>query len=339
MIKRVVFLMAFGVAFLSVMLMGGCGRQSRFAIDTDDGPQVEIKRFDRDLIALDTGCVYAGVLELYRRYPDYFPVYISNVLGVEPADTSLVADFLADFLSDTAFVPVNEEVLKVYGQTEDLEESLSTAYAYIRHYFPEIDLPEPYFFVSGFNLSIMMTDRVIGMGTDMYLGVDFPAYSELTYQYMVNNMKRENIITDMVSALLFREFRMDSDRDRLLDNMLYRGKVMFLLSVCMPDEPDEYLIGYTKEQLDWCRKYERQIWASVIDQKHLFSSDLFLIRKYMNDAPFTSTISQDSPGRLGAWLGWQIVRSYMERNEEVSLQDLMKENDYQKMLEESGYRP
>ena len=79
--------------------------------------------------------------------------------------------------------------------------------------------------------------------------------------------------------------------------------------------------------------------AAVIEQKHLFSSDLFLIRKYVNDAPFTAPLSQDSPGRAGAWIGWQIVRSYMERNPSVTLPELMRTNDYERLLEQSGYRP
>ena len=71
----------------------------------------------------------------------------------------------------------------------------------------------------------------------------------------------------------------------------------------------------------------------------LFSTDVMLIKKYMNDAPFTATISQESPGRLGAWIGLRIVDSYMRKNTNVTLRDLMNENNYQKMLEQSDYRP
>jgi hypothetical protein len=185
----------------------------------------------------------------------------------------------------------------------------------------------------------MRTSEFIAIGTDKYLGSDFPFYQTITYQYMLANMNRENIAPDLISALLFHEFRMRSEYNRLIDNMLHRGKIMYLLSIFMPDVKDEYLIGYTPEQIKWSRKFERQIWVTMIDQKDLFSSDNLTIRKYMNDAPFTSTISQDSPGRLGTWIGWQIVRSYMNRNQNVTLEDLVRTTDYQRMLEESGYRP
>ena len=324
---------------LTLLAAGGCKQKSRFAIDTGQYPQVTFQRLDRDMLSLDTARMVSGVRTLYHAYPDFFPAYVANVLGMDAADTAQVADAIRAFLTDSTFAPVNRDVLQHYASVDDLEKTLTTAYAYLHHYFPDIALPKPCLFVSGFNLSILMTDSVTGMGTDMYLGTDYPAYANLTYRYMAANMNRANLVPDMVSALLFRTFRMDSDRGRLIDHMLYRGKVMYLLSVCLPDVPHEVLIGYTPEQLGWCRQYERAMWAAVIDQKHLFSSDVFLIRKYVNDAPFTAPLSQDAPGRAGTWLGWQIVRSYMEQNPAVTLPELMRTNDYDLLLEQSGYRP
>ena len=333
--KTIIIILSLGFILLSTV---ACKEQSRFAIDTNKNRvEVEIKRFDKDIISLDTSNIRSETEALYRRYPDFFPVFVSNILEVDPADTMLVSAFIKDFLADSTFTDVNAAVLNTFDDMSGVEKSLSTAYTYLQHYFPDMLLPDVYFFVSGFNLSIMMTDKLVAMGTDMYLGADFPEYQSITYEYMLCNMKPENIAPDLISALLFREFHINSEQNRLLDNMLFRGKVMYLLSVVMPDEKDEYLIGYTPEQLKWCEKYERQTWAAIIDQKHLFSSDNFTIRKYLNDAPFTAPVSPDSPGRLGTWIGWQIVKSYMQRNEDISLNDLMTNNDYQKMLEKSGY--
>jgi uncharacterized protein YjaZ len=39
------------------------------------------------------------------------------------------------------------------------------------------------------------------------------------------------------------------------------------------------------------------------------------------------------------WVGWQIVKSYMKSNKEVTLSDLMNEIDAQKILSKSKYRP
>jgi len=326
--------------FAGLNLLSSCSRNNRFKIDTNENRvNVKIHRFDKDLLTLDTASMKAGVKRLYSKYPDFLPEFVYNVLDTTAADTNAVSHEFQKFLTDKTFTQVNKKTLQTFDDVSDIEKKISDAFTYIHFYFPEVKLPEIYFYVSGFNRSIMMNDKFIAVGTDLYLGSDYPAYKDYTYEYMLFNMRRECVATDLVSATLFRMFVMNSSEYRLLDNMLFRGKVMYLLSVFMPNEKLEDIMGYSDEQWKWTKKNEKEIWATIIDQKHLFSTDLQLIRKYMNDAPFTAPVSQESPGRLGTWIGWQIVESYMNRNTKVSLTDLMKDSNYQKILEESGYRP
>ena len=321
-------------------LLSSCSKNNRFKIDTDENRvTVKIHRFDKDLLTLDTTNLKTGMKKLYSKYPDFLPEFVYNVLDTTAADTDAVSHEFHKFLTDKTFTKVNKKTLQTFDDVSDIEKKISDAFTYIHFYFPEVKLPEIYFYVSGFNRAIMMNDKFIAVGTDLYLGSDYPAYKDYTYEYMLFNMRRECVATDLVSATLFRMFVMNSAEYRLLDNMLFRGKVMYLLSVFMPNEKLEDIMGYSDEQWKWTKKNEKEIWATIIDQKHLFSTDLQLIRKYMNDAPFTAPVSQESPGRLGTWIGWQIVESYMNRNTKVSLTDLMKDSNYQKILEESGYRP
>ena len=323
-----------------IILLGSCTKSNRFVIDTSKNRvEVKIHRFDKALLSLDTTNMKVGLDSLYRRYPDFLTLFTANVLDTTATDTLAVQNLFRHFLSDTTFKSINKKTLQTFADVSDIEKKVSDAYTYIRFYFPKAKLPEIYFFVSGFNRSVMMNEKFIAIGTDYYLGSDFPAYKDLTYQYLTYNMRRECVATDLVSTTLFRMFAMNSSEYRLLDNMLFRGKMMYLMSVFMPDEKPELLMGYSPEQWKWNKTNEKQIWANMIDQKHLFSTDVMLIRKYMNDAPFTAPISQESPGRIGTWIGWQIVKSYMNKNTKITLTDLMRENNYQKMLEESGYRP
>ena len=323
-----------------LLLVSSCNKSNRFKIDTSENRfAVKIQRFDKDLIQLDTNDIKTSVDNLYKRYPQFMPQFVENVLETPPSDTTEVRRLVLQFLSDSTFATVNKKTIDTFHDVSDIEKSVSEAFTYIHYYFPEVTLPEIYFFVSGFNRSVMLNEKFIGLGTDMYLGADFAPYKNLTYEYLLNNMRREYVATDLVSATLFRMFVMNSPEDRLLDNMIFRGKVMYLLSVFMPDETPEKLMGYTTDQWKWAEKYEKQIWTTIIDQKDLFSTDKLLIRKYMNDAPFTAPVSQESPGRLGTWIGWRIVTSYMNKNTDIDLKDLMNENNSQKILENSGYKP
>jgi len=323
-----------------LLLLGSCSKSNRFEIDTaKNRVEVKIHRFDKDLLSIDTTKMKTGVDRLYAQYPDFLPVFTATILDTSATDTQAVRNLFHQFLVDTAFKAVNKKSLRTFTNVTDIEKQVSDAYTYIHYYFPEVKLPEIYFFVSGFNRAVMINNKFIGVGTDFYLGSNYPGYKNFTYQYMLYNMRRECVATDLVSTTLFRMFVMNSSEYRLLDNMLFRGKIMYLLSVFMPNEKPEDIMGYTPEQWKWSKTNEKQIWGYMIDQKHLFSTDVQLIRKYMNDAPFTAPVSQDSPGRLGTWLGWQIVESYMNKNPKATLTDLMKINNYQKMLEASGYRP
>lgn len=326
--------------FFLVLLLSSCSNSNRFSIETsDDSIDFSIHRFDSDFILLDTTQIALGMEQLYAKYPTFMPTVIDEAFYLYDSDKETTNALILDFLRDTSFQAINRTVLETFEHTQSIEMSLKQSFQYIQHYFPNIQLPELYFFVSGFNRSIIIQPDYIAIGVDMYLGSDYPRYTDITYEYLTYNMRPESIPVDIISSILFNNFPANVTEDRLLDNMLHRGKVFYILSVFMPDEKPNDLIGYSKFQWEWCRKYEKEIWRTIVDQNHLYTSDLMLTRKYLNDAPFTAPISQDAPGRLGTWVGWQIVSEYMNQNKDMTLQDLMKENDYQKILSESGYNP
>lgn len=329
--------------FLLILIFSGltaCNKNKRFEVDTNNNDgNFKIRRFDKDLVTLDTAKLRSGVIALYEKYPEFMPLYVSEVLMQQPNDTAAVTTLLRGFLADTVFKAVNRDVLRVFSDITATEKSISGAYTYIHHYFPDIVLPEIYFYVSGFNRPIIISDKMIAVGVDLYLGADYPRYEDFTYKYLTYTMQPASIAPDVVSALLFKSFPYNSKEERLVDQMLYRGKIMYLMSVLMPDQKPHDIMGYSNNQWEWSRKYEKEIWNTIMDQQDLFSTDNALIRKYMNDAPFTAPVSQDAPGRLGTWVGWQIVQSYMDNNKDVTLEALMKENNYQKILDMSGYQP
>jgi len=173
----------------------------------------------------------------------------------------------------------------------------------------------------------------------MYLGSDYEYYNRVVHDYQKQTMRKECIPVDVVSAFLFRHLPYNSTKSRLLDNMLYRGKMMFVLSQIFADLPPYEVMGYTKEQWDWCVRNERAVWNLVMDKRDLFKTESLVLTSYLNDGPFTAEISQESPGRIGTWLGWRIAESYMNRHKDATLQALIAEPDAEHILRESYYRP
>lgn len=325
--------------FLILMLLFSCQSKSRYSIDTEENKiEVKIARLDSALIHFDQHQPYPSALELYEKFPIFFPLYVRNVLDTISLDTLAVSQMLTAFADDDYFQTINRREDTVFRNVSDIEEELSDTYTYIHHYFSEIELPQIYLFVSGFNRSVLFADDMLGVGGDFYLGQDFAPYRSFTYDYLLANMTRKMFAIDVASAVLFRHFIFNGDKNRLIDHLLHRGKVLFLLKTFMPSRTSAEIIGYSPEQWAWAVKYEKQIWRSVIEQKHLFDTDNLLMKKYLNDAPFTSPISQDSPGRLGVFLGIRIMEEYVKNND-VSLPELMQFSDYQAILSASKYNP
>lgn len=321
------------------LLLAGCQQKNRFRVNSfEQVVEVNINRFDLDFIALDTTDAISGLNTLGNKYPAFTDVFLTDVLMMQLTDTVENANEIKTFLQDTTFHHVHQQVKTTFDDIKGIEALFSNAYSYLRLYFPAINLPDIYFYVSGFNQQFLLTDSMLGIGSDLYLGADFPLYKDITYEYMLPGMSKEMLVPDALSILLHGKFPFGGEVN-LLNTMLYEGKIRYLMEVIMPDANFELIMGYAKEETKWCRQHEKAIWTSILEQKHLYSTDYMLINQYINPAPFTSPVSNESPGKLGIWVGYQIVASYMRNNKNVGLAELMQNIEYQSILEQSLYRP
>jgi len=324
-----------------VVFMAAC-QKGRSYFPKDIEPQeIEIVRFDNALMNVHEATIAQDIRVLYDEYPAFMSLWVEDILGIPSADTAFLEQQLPQFLNDTlyGFKQTNAREQRIFEDISDLEKAFGKAFARVVYLYPDTEIPAIYLFISGFQTPIYFNDELLGIGADMYLGSDYEYYNRVVYEYQKQTMRKECIPVDVVSAFLFRTLPYTSTKSRLLDQMIYRGKVMYLTAQIFDDLKGYEVMGWTKEQWEWCVKNERDIWHLVMDKRDLFKTESLVLTGYLNDGPFTSEVSQDAPGRLGIWLGWRITESYMEHNETVSLQDLMAEGDAQKILEESYYKP
>lgn len=333
--KRIIYI------FIACILLCGCNKGRTYFPKDLEPQQVEIVRFDNALLNVQETTVATDIRVLYETYPVFMPLWVEDILGIPSADTAYLMQQLPAFLNDTlyGFKATNAKEREVFADISDIQKAINKAFARIGYLYPETEIPTLYLFVSGFQTPIYFGDELIGIGGDMYLGSDYEYYNRVVYEYQKQTMRKECIPVDVVSAYLFRTLPYTSTKSRLLDQMLYRGKIMYLTAQIFDDLPGYEIMGWTKAQWEWCMQNERAIWHLVMDKRDLFKTESLVLTNYLNDGPFTSEISQDSPGRLGIWLGWRIAQSYMKHNENVTLQELMAEPDAQKILEDSYYKP
>ena len=335
--KKIVYI------FICVFALTACrGGRKYWPKDVQgDNVPCTIIRFDNALLNVHEATVTHDIRVLYDEFPAFMPLWVEDILGIPAADTAYLEKALPEFLNDTlyGFRQTNAREQELFADVSSLEQSLSKAFARVKWLYPETEIPAFYLFVSGFQTPIYFSDELMGIGADMYLGSDYEYYNRVVYDYQKQTMRPECIPVDVISAYLFRTLPYTSTKNRLLDQMLYRGKIMYLTAQIFDDLPAYEVMGYSREQWEWCIRNERAVWHLVMDKRDLFSTESLTLTGYLNDGPFTSEISQESPGRLGIWLGWRIAESYMEHNPQVTLQELMAEPDAQKILENSYYKP
>lgn len=333
--RKIIYILLF------ILALTACHNTRQYFPEETEPQTIDLVRFDNALMNVQQETVKEDIRILYDEYPVFMPLWVEDILGIPSSDTALLIQQLPQFLNDTlyGFQKTNAREQELFADVSGLEKSLGRAFARVQWLYPETDIPALYLFVSGFQTPVYFGEDLIGIGADMYLGSDYEYYNRVVYDYQKHTMRQECIPVDVVSAFLFRTLPYTSTKSRLLDQMLYRGKVMYLTAQIFDQLPGYEVMGWTKEQWDWCVKHERAIWHLVMDKRDLFKTESLVLTSYLNDAPFTAEISQDSPGRVGIWLGWRIAESYMEHNPDVTLQQLMAEGDAQKILELSYYKP
>ena len=330
-----------GFLFFAFSLFGSCYK-NKFEVDVSKiNLDLKIQRFEKDLFNVQPENIHQKHKALQQKYGTFYQRYIENISGIGMVNDPAIAYSIKTFLSDKYVKEVFTDTENNFGDDlSDLESGLTDAFKYCRFYFPKMVVPQLITFVSGFQYSVAVTDSTLGIGLDMYLGNDYKNYKLADLPlYKIALMKREYIVSDAMKSWLMTEFFSEKQKEDVLGKMVQYGKIIYLMEAILPYTSDTIKMGYSKEQLDWCEKNEFNIWANLVDKQLLFSTDQGTITKFFNDGPFTSGYPQDSPAKLGIWVGWQIVRSYMENNPDVTIAQLMKIENAQELLNKSKYKP
>ena len=302
--------------------------------------ELNLKRLDRDIFNVTPENRQTTLPEIRKKYGSFFEAYNEKVIALGNSSDSLYPLYLRTFLTDSMRILSRQKIDSVFGDLSGIEKKLGDGFRHYKYYFPDKKIPQVFTIISGFNQSVVITNDAIGVSLDNYLGANCPFYVMLGVpEYKRQNMYREKIVTDVLYNWAVSEFLFDDSKNNMISNMIYEGKMLYFLDAMFPDEPDSAKIGYSNDKLEWCIKNEAGMWTYLVEHRLLFDTDRMNMVRFIGPAPFTASFTTASPGRAGVWLGWQIVRKYMKKNPGIKLSELMSENDYQKILNESGYSP
>lgn len=244
--------------------------------------------------------------------------------------------------SNHDFNLLKHDVDSVYPDLKDVEKQLTDAFKYYKYYFPQGKVPQVVSYIADFQLGASTVNNTLAIELDLYMGQGYRFYQSKNVNFptfIQRKLNKDHITSTALKAFAQQLFELDETDKTLLHRMIYQGKLLYFMDRVLPDSPDSVKIGYSQKQLEWCNTYKADVWTEFLGQGLLYSTDELKYAKYLNDAPFTSGLNNDSAPMLGVWLGWQIVRKYMDENPDVTLAQLMSEADSQKILKESKYKP
>lgn len=323
-----------------IFILESCKDENRRIPDISSIPMdVKICRYEQELMKIDTNNVTKGINDLFLKYPKFSRIWFGPIMG---DGTKSFKPDLKQFLTDPEVRRLNDTIQQMYGNFEPFRAELNQGFKYFKYYFPKRSIPDVYTFFSMYHFGITPpTDTTMGIGLDFFLGEKHFAYEfveNLRYAYVRRTLTKEHLTKSFFERLAI-ELVGESNGTRLLDQMINNGKDLYVLDCLLPKTPDSIKLAYTSAQTKWVFDNEAQIWAHFQQDNLLYTTELQKINKLINPSPNAPGMPQEAPGRTANFIGWQIVKQYMQRHPNVTLDDLLKLHDAQKILEESKYKP
>ncbi|CAL2095243.1 Gliding motility lipoprotein precursor GldB [Tenacibaculum sp. 190524A02b] len=282
-----------------------------------------LKRFDVDFYNNSA----KNLQELKKEYPVLFPENVhDSVWNSKKINTDEQELF--------------QETQKIFNNIEELKANLTSFFKHVKYYNPKFKSPNVITMLTNidYDSRVVYVDSLLLISLDAYLGKNHKFYGDYPEYIKVNNHKGR-VVVDVARNLVNKQILGKMPRT-FIGKMINKGKKMFVLDSYLPDVLNEYKIGYAEEKYKWAVANEEQIWQYFIEKNLLFSTDKNLDRRFLEVAPFSKFYMEEdnrSPGRIGEWIGWQIVKAYM-RNNDVSLHELIR-TDEETIFKKSKYKP
>ncbi|HBG71712.1 MAG: hypothetical protein A2W93_06625 [Bacteroidetes bacterium GWF2_43_63] len=335
----IIGLMVIAVGFSSC----GCKREKKeFDREVSDSKldslsfiKVSINRYEQDLFAIPVDSLKEGLVNMQDKYSFFYsPEDLNDPMNIA---------YMKQYLKDPTILSLYREAMKQYPSLAWLESELTMTFRRIKYLIPSWTVPTVYTYVSGgdIELPVKYADNNLVIALDLFLGEKYPVYNMWGIpQYISNRMTKDYLVIKCATEICRAYLEKNCPAGKsMLDKMVYEGKLLYFTDVTVPSAADSIRIGYTGQQLFWAEKNQGNVWGFFIEKKLLHSTEMREINKFIGEAPFTSAFSNNSAPRIGRYIGWQIVRSYMAKNKNVTFEQLLKNNNSQEILNKSGYKP
>ncbi|RCW94097.1 gliding motility lipoprotein GldB [Winogradskyella arenosi] len=285
----------------------------------------KVERFDTDFYKAKA----EDLPQLKTDYPFLFSKRIPDSVWVEQ-------------LNDTLHDEILTEVNRKYANFDKTSSELKSLFQHLKYYDPVFSVPRVVTLTNyvQYRDKVVVTDTIALIALDNYLGEDHRFYRDGNIPlYLSKNFRQEQIVVDLAEAYA-EKYTFQQQRKFLLDEMIYYGKLLYFKDKMIPFKSDAEKIGYTNDQLGWAEANESPMWSYFIEKELLYNTDNKLLSRFITDAPFSKfylELDNESPGQVGQYIGWQIVRAYADATGEDLMTILQKEPE--EIFTKSKFKP
>lgn len=335
-------------------LLSGCNPSEEEVPLDDIQIQFKVHRLELEFLEAGKQIIAEPQTDSIALYQKFFAddrAFLADWLfygDMETASDSVLATIMAEFLADSNTVPLLEDIERTFpasgpNPADDLEDFFKR----FSHYFPDKIIPTVVTFADGYPHTIQagleqmfISPRHLGIGLQYLMGPDYLHYPPDMPKYLRRRMSPEHLPASVAHRYADAMIPPPSieTNPTLIDHIVHQGiQMRFVDKLLGPAIPDSMKLFYTSSQYEWAVSFEKRAYKDLVPV--LYDIDSELIRRYIDDSPFTSQLHRESAPRLGQFIGWKIVDQYMEKETEKSLADLIEQRDFQRIFKASGYRP
>lgn len=326
--------------FYSFLALVSCKEEEKWQIPVPDyGVKLSVFRLDSAIFLVEDKELSLSVNTIYNELSSFADVYFRGI--IRAGDTTLASFYnnLSMFKNDNDMSQTFKDAYAVYQNFTPYLNKLNDAFNYYKFYFPDKHIPKIVPCITGYNYAILAADSVLGLGLEMFMGKNYKYYAMIGFPlYKAVIMDSLHLVSEAVKGWVQTEFFEDKEDEDLLTKMITAGKILFITEALLPNFEDHIIIGYTPEQWKWCEENRVNMWAHWVDKQLLYSTVTKDIIKYLNEGPFTPGFPRESPSRTGAWMGWMIVKKYMQNQNQIDLKKLIN-TDAKTILKQSKFKP
>lgn len=326
------------IVIIAVMFAQACSdnvqNECVFQPDIKNMVQIDIEEYHNVLLDMNHKDSLRQFLKSNPIITNYFLRRSSY-----PNDSVMLESLIQKF-SNPYIDTLQQEVNATFGDLSVLKNELSSAFSHLKYYYPEVKIPKVQTVATGFDFDLFVSDSLIVIGLDYYLGQG-ATFRPNMYAYVLQRYAPEYIVPSImllqgISPLYNRTSVADKT---ILAEMVSYGKAFYFAKRMIPCAPDSVLIWYTNEEIQGSEENIDIIWTHFVENEILYETNHMVKNKYIDDRPKTYEIGDQAPGRIGTWLGWQIVKKYMDEYPQTELPSLMLMEDPQRLFKASKFKP